>query len=97
MLIVGRLFLGVGIGLANQVSNIYYTYQDSDKQHTYFCLHVSRLTAGKCSQSLFSDCCQAAEVTHLPLNSCNIEHLLQCCRWHPCTSLRRPTLPAVAD
>ena len=46
MLIVGRLFLGVGIGLANQVSNICYTYQDSDKQHTYFCLHVSRLTAG---------------------------------------------------
>ena len=38
MLIVGRLFLGVGIGLANQVSHIYYTCQDSDKQHTYFCL-----------------------------------------------------------
>ena len=37
MLIVGRLFLGVGIGLANQVSNLYCSCQDSDEQHTYSC------------------------------------------------------------
>ena len=51
MLIVGRLFLGVGIGLANQVSNICHTCQDSDKQHTH-CLYELRLAAGICSRGV---------------------------------------------
>ena len=103
MLIVGRLFLGVGIGLANQVSDIYHTCQVNDGQYTHFCIYESRLAAGKCSQSWSSltdahGFVKLQKVTlHLPLNGCHIEHLLQCCRWHPCTSLRPPTRPAVAD